>query len=742
MGWFRGESDKATVSENSDCKDTDCKEDPDGNELIIQDDEEITSLIGTPIDDKLLLQDTSSEIVPRSFWSSFLGRRPQEPVVEAEHELIVEVLSATDLSAPEYRFTDAIKSMFGKQETSSSIYVLLELPGRRCLATLPVVMETGNRVVNFSRTKLTFKYAGEHTLNVRVFSRRTDWGSSFEGDPLIGEGAVFLDGGIEDTLINALRPKEILNALRVGRHVHKVVLHRHGPATGEVMIRVTVAKPSKPITCGPAATDETVAKIAAMPLDALDKVLSTLGLEEGVPMYESVGERVDMLLKALENVERDQAETMEKTYEMEQKVSILEEPRSSFWTRFPRAWPWSADSMLLEMDHSPGPVRFEQSLVETWVSKRIEIKDTCLAMARDLDGFQSKCAGVGILASISGLSSSGLQLAAFASATVPAAAPLAAYQAALGIAATSTGLGEGVMNFAKKIVQQQLEANSEKTVFQLVAQENAIHRKVWRALQGYARTDEACGEIEDLLAKAKEGDKKVTNFLQDVFPEVKLIDLETLHGVDGTVAHVSAVTGFFSTAQAIVTDAEAGTTAAPTAIKSIGSAANMPCEIRHLYSAAKDLTSGKPSECGDRLRKVAERAGFDDLSVQDAVGRIMKSPVKSISPAPSGVVMFDATMTTRAVRMGLRRRCQEPIFFDQCTPVTLTAHQQYEVFFQVSTGVWVDVKEYSQSAKAWVQPSRVHSFKLDGSSAYRWFHIKGPWPLWVDSVENEEGPMW
>lgn len=634
-------------------------------------------------------------------------------------ELTLEVFSAVNLSLPKRGLTGAITSLLGGGLVEGEVFVAAQLGGRRPLATLPVSAHRGQ--ADFARAKLTFKCADEGCLVLRVFFRET--GESPQ-DVLLGEGELTLNGAGDA----------------------EVCLNRGG----SVSCRASIAPHSSPVTCGPALLEEALSEFDSLGKDAQEKVLSTFGVNMGT-LSSDAKERANALFAALDMVEKQRARDVEKLFEKEQQLDPMlsveeaEAPEGSFFSKF---WPFNKkdDDDDADEPESVIPqifVRFDTTLVEPWVKKRFEIKKTCLAMADDLDACGTRLTAMGILASLSGVSSSGLQLVAFASAALPAAAPLAAYQTAIGIAAASTGLGEGVMNFAKTQALQVLDERSEETVFRLVAEENALHRQLWQGLRGYARTPDAAKEVEDLLGKAKKGDSRDKNALEELFNVD--VDVDDITGKDGTLAHVTKVKGFLGKAISIASSVRAGVTAEPSAFGSANAAVGLPVEFTHLFSAARDVTTGKKSDAGIRLRKIAERVGFSDNTVQEAVARVLSAPLKCVSPAPSGVVMFDVADSTRAVRMGVVSRHtddQQPVFFDQCTPVTLRPHQSYEIFFQVSLGLWVDVQKWNRKAKTFANPKCTHTFRVDGSRSFRWFHLKGPYPIRVENLENEHGPMW
>lgn len=379
-------------------------------------------------------------------------------------------------------------------------------------------------------------------------------------------------------------------------------------------------------------------------------------------------------------------------------------------------------------------------------------------MALDLDKINSKAVGVGVLASMSGLTSSGLQVAAFAALTFPALASMSCYAGTMGIAATATGLGDGVLHFSRKQVQDLLEAKNEKHIFQLVAQENALHRKVWRAVQSYAVTVKARNEVEALLTKAREevakprdlkqygaqNQEKFVDKLKEVFPAS--VDLDLLMGEEGTVKHVSEVREFVSMAQELRESMSSTATIAAehSPVGAVTSVINMPMQVSAIHEAASHLMSGKPSAAGERLREMGKHAGFGGKTLEQAVDAVMSAPLTYVSPAPPGVVMFDASNTTRSVRMVVQHLGDptSAVYVAECTPYTLESGVLYEVFFQVSGGVWVDVKQWNAETKQWVVPTQTHKFSLNGASAYRWFHLTGPLPLFIENVENEDGPMW
>merc|ERR1719350_1633507 len=146
------------------------------------------------------------------------------------------------------------------------------------------------------------------------------------------------------------------------------------------------------------------------------------------------------------------------------------------------------------------------------------------------------------------LNLSTVNLAAFACFCIPAAAD---YVATMTLVTTALGLGSGVISFMKDQTRKALEAQQETTIFNLVAEENALHRRVWAALQKYVLTPPAQEDIEELLRAAqKSQDHSLFARFWWMFPELDTYELDPIG--DGSAAHLMAVKGYFDTANELM----------------------------------------------------------------------------------------------------------------------------------------------------------------------------------------------
>lgn len=642
-------------------------------------------------------------------------------------QLVVEICSTSKLSMPGHTKRGKLMEYFGRESPLSNMYCVLVLGERRPLTTGIVANPKGKTSVPLNE-KLTFKYSGEPSIMVRLFAKPPSVDGRVveadedekKDDALVGESELVFREGMDD-----LSPRE-----------EKVSIKCNGTVTGEVGLRVQLERSHTPVTSGLAITDDVLKTLSVMPLQWVTQMLLTLGVE--TDRLNSGETPLDILKSKLEDLEWQQCLRMDELHETEMlasKVQKIEKPQ--VFALQAVQWPWKGSAHRLSSSNPFSWSSLDESLVMPWVMKRKEIRDTCLAMAIDLDTVEDRCSGVAILASLSGVSSSGLQLAALASMTIPAAAGLKDFSTAIGIAATSTGLGEGLINFAKSHIQRSLAASHEQTVFHLIAQENAMHRKCWLAAKSWAWRKGGKAEVEELLKEAEKGNNHVIKQLQELFPEV---DLDAFASKDGALRHVIEVKGFLVKATKIAKGVDGGSVAMNPIASALG-AFRFPLKLKSLYAAAKDFTDGKPSAAGKRLREIAEKTSFKEDTPEEAVRNILAAPLNNISPAPSGVVMFDIKDTMLAIRMVMQKEGDEECtYHEQCTPVTLMPKTTYEVYFQVSTGIWLDVKERSEKG-VWVNPPRTHTFSLDGSYDFRWFHVTGPWPPYVESAENEDGIM-
>ena len=78
---------------------------------------------------------------------------------------------------------------------------------------------------------------------------------------------------------------------------------------------------------------------------------------------------------------------------------------------------------------------------------------------------------------------------------------------------------------------------------------------------------------------------------------------------------------------------------------------------------------------------MGKHAGFGGKTLEQAVDAVMSAPLTYVSPAPPGVVMFDASNTTRSVRMVVQHLGDptSAVYVAECTPYTLESGVLYEV---------------------------------------------------------------
>lgn len=362
-------------------------------------------------------------------------------------------------------------------------------------------------------------------------------------------------------------------------------------------------------------------------------------------------------------------------------------------------------------------------------------------MAKDIDSLHAGCSGVGVLASLSGLLSSGMGVAAFVCFCLPGMAPLSG---GLCLCATTTGLGEGVLLFAKKQLQDSLQNSAERSVFHLVAEENALHRQVWQSVQEYASSEDGQAEVQQMFTEAESGDPNALARLQALFPTVDLDDLIPAKG--GTVANVLAVKNIAIRVKDLVSLSAVRSSGSLVTVSRVTGATAMvmmPVAFYSVFAAAHELIMGEPTEAAKRLRVISQQClPLEGLSAEQHVQYCLDSPLTGIPLPPPGIVMFEAVMTTRRTRMVVSRPGSEPSYHPPNTPVRLEARGLYTISFQVSAALkWLDVKERSRQTMEWATPVRPHIFHLQGPPAYRLFSLRGPCPLWVEKVDDEHGPM-
>lgn len=104
----------------------------------------------------------------------------------AEREVRVEVLSANNLAAPEYRFGDLTNGLLGGPGARwTNIYVEARV-GQR-VARTGTASAGPERRADFSGERMLFSYSAESVLVVSVRDKR-GLQSAVRGDPLVGEG--------------------------------------------------------------------------------------------------------------------------------------------------------------------------------------------------------------------------------------------------------------------------------------------------------------------------------------------------------------------------------------------------------------------------------------------------------------------------------------------------------------------------------------------------------------------------
>lgn len=116
-----------------------------------------------------------------------------------DYELRLEVFSATELSAPEYRMGDNLRCLVaGEESVLCEVYIEVEISGRAVRTASTARMDKDeDRSAFFDKEKMLLTYKGETHLNVRVRNRR-HLGAVVRGDPLIGEGQLSLGSELKD----------------------------------------------------------------------------------------------------------------------------------------------------------------------------------------------------------------------------------------------------------------------------------------------------------------------------------------------------------------------------------------------------------------------------------------------------------------------------------------------------------------------------------------------------------------
>jgi len=124
-----------------------------------------------------------------------LARKPgRSRKTTMEFELRVEVLSAANLSSPEYRLGDITTSWMRKP--FQNVYVELQI-GDKTSVSGCAVNPDGLNSIEFVRERMLFVYCGELELRLTVYDKR-GLQAAIRGDPVIGSASFRLDPGIKD----------------------------------------------------------------------------------------------------------------------------------------------------------------------------------------------------------------------------------------------------------------------------------------------------------------------------------------------------------------------------------------------------------------------------------------------------------------------------------------------------------------------------------------------------------------
>jgi hypothetical protein len=149
-------------------------------------------------------------------WSQASG--PLHP----DHEVRIEILGLSDLSAPDYRVGDKLQQIVrGPGSRLESVYVEVRLGTRTCKTQQQTA--DGTRSTSFNGEKMLFdcRRQSQLLLSVRDHRRAQPIQSMLRGHPLIGQASITLD----DLPIEEASHKE-------------VVIHRCNKPTGKVTLQV------------------------------------------------------------------------------------------------------------------------------------------------------------------------------------------------------------------------------------------------------------------------------------------------------------------------------------------------------------------------------------------------------------------------------------------------------------------------------------------------------------------------
>jgi hypothetical protein len=545
-------------------------------------------------------------------------------------------------------------------------------------------MTLGDSAVTFERQTMTYKIRGvEEQLVVSMYER-------FLGDDqkpvqnFLGEGMVAYAPEFEDG----------------EEHFVAVPLAREGHASGALSLRVQLVQEARPVTSGPAISQYLLNNLYKAPQDVVEKLLNFFEVDGEEKNHE---EKVDALSQALDDIERRHGEKLTAIYEQEAAVDPDALPRSpGLGSR--------ALTRVGQLLSSQGAPRFmlphmgwfssgdTKDILVKWVTCRQEIAVRAGDMGDFLNHEGNVLAGIGILGNMFDMTRWCFDIATVVTLLIP---ETGGNSAVYGMTSEALGVGSGTVGVLTYYIATNSANQKQRSLFQMLAQENSLHRKAYFALHGDASVGTADDvTTEDLPLDKLPSDATVDEHLQWSGNETMNLLANSQNTVTDTLTFVVA--------------------------------------IQSIIGSAQTMKNGSGN--GDQLKSLAKEYGYDGKPPAEVADLMLADPKKYVVAPPPGMVIFDLTDTSLNVRMVVREKSKTQ-YFDTQSPVPLP-NKRCEVSFQVHIRTtWKDVNEWDPVAKAPKVPLKKQVYRLNGQKDFRWFHLEGPYPVRVVGVDDENGPM-
>mmetsp|Transcript_1921 Transcript_1921/g.5404 ORF Transcript_1921/g.5404 Transcript_1921/m.5404 type:complete len:607 (-) Transcript_1921:225-2045(-) len=601
----------------------------------------------------------------------------------AGNELQVQVLHASTLNWPQNGIGARIGRALGSQ-SSCAVVVKLALSGHRDLFTHEHSAKIGDDVVTFERQVLTYKIRGvEERLVVSIYARHLD-DDQAALQILLGEGQVAYPQDFEDCEY----------------HLISVPICRNGVVSGAISLRVQLMNEVRPVTSAPAMSQEIVNNLYAAPHDVLNRIVDFFNVDV---VDKDHGEKVDALVGVLDDIERRYGGQLTAIYEAELRA----DPDAAIPApNFGRRAMTKIGNFISAVQVAPRfmipqakfvSVDTKEILVE-WVKCRQEISERAFEIGNYLNTEGRILAGIGMIGDVAGISRIGFEVATLVCMVIPESDNIAKIT---GLSSVSIAFGKGILGVVTTYVSENSSKHKKRSIFQQVAQESALHRKAYFALNG-GREDDEDLPSEDLP-------------LEDL-PENVHVD----NNLQVSAGHIVGIVGkSFGLAQ-----------------KSVGVASG----IDGLVTAGKKVLGHNPSSAGKKMIELAKEYSYDGKPPEEVADMMIADPKRYVVAPPPGVIVFDVVNTSLPVRMVVRQNHTTQYFIEQ-EPVPL-AGRHCEVSFQYELREsWHDIQQWDVAEKAFTVPAKKAVFKLNGTKDFRWFHLEGMHPIKVVSVDDEHGPM-